>query len=132
METYRIASIKSSNDGYLELRTADGRIIPAFVPESCAHMLRCGMQIKIHRNRGGNAVACSFGDVIVFMRRPTTYKNIKEFVGDFKDIYEFSLDSLVFRYSLHKALSNMGLKPTYNMITNIMMYNYINNITSSR
>ena len=132
MEVYKVAATVPTFDGYLEMWTRDGRRVPTPVPQSCAHMLRNGMRVMVHRNRGGDAVACSFGDTMVLMRFPTTRESIAEFVGGFKDIYELSLDSLLFRYALRRSLRKMGMMSTHSLVTDMMSYNYAHNIRPGR
>lgn len=132
METYKVAAKVATRDGYLEMWTRDGRRVPALVPASCAHMLDNGMRVMVHRNRAGDVVACSFGDVMVLTRFPTTRENIAEFIGGFKDVYEFSLDSIMFRYALHRSLRKMGMMPTRSLVTDMMSYNYAHNIRHGR
>ena len=40
----------------------------------------------------------------------------------FKDIYSGSLDSVVFKYELNKALRKLEMRPTRCAVTNIMLY----------
>lgn len=126
METYKVAKIVPAADGYLDLWAPDGTLLPVSVPKSCADLLHAGSRIMVHRNRAGRAVACSFNDTMVLIERPTTPETIAAFANGFKDIYEFSLDSIWFKYALRRSLRKIGMMPTGRLVVDIMLYNYIN------
>ena len=132
METYKVAVTTPADGECLEMWTRDGRRVPAMVPASCGHMLKNGTRVMVHRNRRGDVVACSFGDAMVLTRFPTTRESIVEFIGEFKDIYELSLDSILFRYALRRSLRKLGMMPTRSLVMDMMVYNYVHNIWPGR
>lgn len=132
METYKIAATTPAGGGYLEMWTRDGRRVPVVVPQSCGYMLKNGTRVMVHRNRRGDVLACSFGDAMVLTRFPTTRESIAEFIGEFKDVYELSLDSMMFRYALHRSLRKLGMTPTRSLVMDMMAYNYVHDIRPGR
>ena len=125
METYKVAKVSPTGEGYLDMVTTDGRRVPALVPHVYADFLRHGTRIMVHRNRAGRVVACSFADNMVFMEWPTAPESIASFANGFKDIYDLSLDSIWFKYALGRSLRRMGMIPTGRLMVDIMSYNYI-------
>ncbi|MDE5615448.1 MAG: hypothetical protein K2I81_01275 [Alphaproteobacteria bacterium] len=125
MDSYKVAVVTPAAGNYLDIWTRDGRRVPVFLPLSCADLLRRGMRVMVHRNRAGHAVACSFGDTMILMECPTRPDAIDAFSKGFKDIYEFSLDSIWFKYALRRSLRKIGMMPTGRLVTDILTYNYI-------
>lgn len=131
MEKYKIKRIIIDNDTFLSVETVKGKYISTRIPVSCTSFLKPGMTLKFHRMRNGEVGAYSADGYLVFAKMPITRESIAGFIASFKDIYNFSLDSIIFKYELRKAVHKMGLSVSRSSVVNLMMYNY-NMIDRSR
>jgi len=122
MESYKVGAITPNGRGVLNVWLRNGGMAPVHIPDAYLGYLKRGMRVIVHRNRGGTAVAYSFGGYMYFNMMPTTRDTAHQFIQNFKDIYSGSLDSLVFKYELNKALRKLEMRPTRSPVTNIMLY----------
>jgi len=132
MESYKIAAITPDNDGFINVWTRDGRVAPVRIPASFGHLVARGMRLRIFYNRAGQIAAYSFGDCIVLSDFPKDYKSVKKFLNGFKDVYNLSLDSILFKYRLNRSLHSIGMTPTGNSRTNLMLYKYCQDLYLAR
>ncbi len=132
MESYKIAAITPDSAGFLNLWTADGRVVPVRIPISYRHLIARGMRLHIYRNRADQVVAYSFGDSIILPDFPRDYNSAKKFLNGFKDAYHLSLDSIMFKYRVSKLLRKIGMTPTRDSRVNLMMYKYCNDWHTKR
>ena len=122
MESYKAGAVTPNGRGVLNVWLRNGGMAPVHIPDAYLGYLKRGMRVIVHRNRGGTAVAYSFGGYMYFNMMPTTRDTAHQFIQNFKDIYSGSLDSLVFKYELNKALRKLEMRPTRSPVTNIMLY----------
>jgi len=122
MESYKAGAVTPNGYGFLTVWLRNGRVAPVHIPDTYLGYLKRGMRVFVHRNRGGTAVAYSFGGYMYFNMMPTTRDTAYQFIQNFKDIYSGSLDSVVFKYELNKALRKLEMRPTRSAVTNIMLY----------
>lgn len=122
MESYKAGAVTPNEYGFLTVWLRNGRVAPVHIPDTYLGYLKRGMRVFVHRNRGGAAVAYSFGGYMYFNMMPTTRDTAHQFIQNFKDIYSGSLDSVVFKYELNKALRKLEMRPTRSAVTNIMLY----------
>lgn len=132
MKSYKIAVVTPTTDGYLDIWTGDGSRVPVMLPQALASDLRHGTRLQVHYNRDGRTVACSFGGNMVLMGCPLTREEVSEFVNGIKDVYQLSLDKMLFKYALRRSLRRVGMIPTGRLVTDVMSLSYINNLSNVR
>jgi len=132
METYKIAAITPDKDGLVNLWTRDGNIVPIRIPVSRQHLVERGTKLRVFHNRAGQVAAYSLDDCIILSDFPKDYKSIKRFLDGFKGIYNLSLDSLRFKYRLNRSLREIGMIPSRDSRTNLMLYKYCQDLYLAR
>ena len=93
----------------------------ARVPIEFKSKMRVGQTVMVHQNRRGAIMAYSFGPHMFCVVRPSLGTPHKRFMQGFRGLADGSLDRIMFKVMLMRAVMAMGHQPRWSAADNFKL-----------